>query len=67
MSFRLSLKWAIILVVVIGAILIGPSLLQGDYSGAGGASVRWAAMSFIILLIGTWDEYLAAKFSSKKE
>ena len=61
MSLRLSLKWAIILVVILGMILMVPPLMRGDYSKAGGAFAQWAIMSIIILLIGTWDEYTADK------
>ncbi|MFA4823654.1 MAG: hypothetical protein WC593_00700 [Methanoregula sp.] len=61
MSLRLSLKWAIILVVILGMILMVPPLLQGNYSKAGGAFAQWAIISIIIILIGTWDEYTAKK------
>jgi hypothetical protein len=42
-----------------------PPLIAGDYSQAGGAFARWAVMSIIILLLGTWDEYAAAKEGKK--
>jgi membrane-bound ClpP family serine protease len=65
MSLRLSLKWAIILVVILGMILMVPPLIQGDFSRAGGAFFRWAIMSIAILLIGTWDEYSSTKKDKK--
>lgn len=65
MSLRLSLKWAIILVVILGMILMVPPLIQGDYSRAGGAFAQWAIMSVVIILIGTWDEYSATKKDKK--
>jgi hypothetical protein len=65
MSLRLSLKWAIILVVIFGVLLMGIPLVRGDYSKAGGAFAQWAIMSIIILLIGTWDEYTATKEDKK--
>lgn len=42
-----------------------PPILVGDYSQAGGAFVRVCAIGFVILLIGTWDEYTAAKKDKK--
>ena len=49
------------MVVILGILLMAPPFIEGDYSGAGGAFARWAIMSVVILLIGTWDEYTAKK------
>jgi len=65
MSLRFSLKWAIILVLIIAGVMLIPPLIAGDYSQAGGAFARWAVMSIVILLLGTWDEYAAAKKDKK--
>jgi len=68
MAFRLRLKYAIILVVILWGIVLIPAILSGSsesYSQAGSKSVGVAAMSFVILLIGTWDEYNVQKEQKK--
>jgi hypothetical protein len=57
-----SLKWAIIVVVILGIILMGPKVIQGDYSGAAsGPAVNWTIMSGVILFLSLWGRYDAEK------
>jgi hypothetical protein len=67
MSLRFSLKWVIYIVLIFGAITIIPPLVAGNYSDAGGALVKWGFGSVVILLLGTWDEYTAAKEKQEKQ
>jgi tetratricopeptide (TPR) repeat protein len=66
MSLRAPLKWAILLVFILAVILLVPPFMAGNYLGVGSAFASWSIMSIIILAIGTWDEYAAAKENEKK-
>jgi hypothetical protein len=65
MALRFSLKWAIILALIIAGVMLIPPLMAGNYSQAGGAFVRVCIIDFVILLLATWDEYAAAKKDKK--
>jgi hypothetical protein len=64
---EMRLKWAILLAIGIAMVLLIPPIIARNPIQIGEAFPKAAVYGFVIILIGTWDEYQYEKKEKKEK